>query len=242
MSEREFEETLDRLSAERTDAEQRYFAALQEYRERMTRLTARAADAEAAAARIGGWPGRAESGAVAVDGVATELALDGPDPWPANPGLRGRINALLRWLLRDYLEVLDRREERLDQLAARQRAALLEHHRALEQVAAGIEPRLRAALDYSESIGDVAARTHALTEALRETVESLRSGLDQLEPLAERLRLLGDAKHAEVLRRATEGPVRRTELLFDELERRQEALLARLARAADSPAGRDEDL
>jgi hypothetical protein len=234
VSEKEFEATLDRLVEERGEAEARYFDALEEYRRRMTRLGELASAAEEAAARIEGWPARTGVSSIDVEAGPGATSLPAPEPWPEGDGLRGRLNGFLRWVLRDYLESLDRREERLEAVADAIDARVDAERRALRHAAAQVGPQLRGLVDYAESIGDVAARTHALTEALRESVEALRSAVDLLEPLAETGRLLGDAKHAEVLRRATEGPVRRSELLFDEIERRQEALLARLARKAGS--------
>jgi hypothetical protein len=228
MSGREFEDTLDQLEAERQQTEDAYFATLEQLRRRAQLLAERAAEAEAAAARVEAWPGRPEVAAVSIAATAPMPVVEPAAGWPSDSGFRGLVNRMIRWLARDYLEALDRRQERADETARLLALRDDEAGEAWRQLAAGIEPRHRALVDGIESVGDAAARTHALVEAVRETVNALRAGFDQIEPMSEHLRLLGDAKHAEVLRRATEGPTRRTELLFDELERRQEALLAQL--------------
>lgn len=146
------------------------------------------------------------SGEAGASGVAG--AVPTRPGWPGGGrGVRGWINRGLQWLLRDYLEVLDRRADRLERRTEPLEPALGEVRELAREVGRS-----------GEAVDDAARRT------ARGTVEALAA----VASIQELIRHLVDAKDAELLERATAGPLRRTDLLLDELARQQEALLAEL--------------
>jgi len=241
-----FDATLSQLEQERQRAESSYFEALADLRNRLERIRAAADFAERSArehVEQGGVPTRVQGRPVALPdplGEGAEIAAPTAVPWPSGRGLRGFINRRLRGLLRDYLEVLDRRHE---SVAGALAAGGEERRRLAAGIDAGRAP-MAALVEEHEFLGrdldGLAAalgRVNTLVESVRELSQRSGEAFDRLEGLAEGMRLLADAKNAEALRRATEGPVRRMDLLFDAVERRQEALLAELARRVESSRG-----
>ena len=98
----------------------------------------------------------------------------------------------------------------------------------LEAAAAvGADSRRRDA-EILEATAAADARLRELSESLREAVNRAAEAIDSLADLAEQARLLADAKDAENLQRATRGPARKMEIMFEEFGRQQEALLAEL--------------
>ncbi len=130
--------------------------------------------------------------------VASALA------WPdRRGGLRAAANRLVRWLMRDFLEVLDRRGDM--------------HTRRIEELKERVD-RLQDTVSAegasAEALNDALAGTHAALQAALATHREMLS--------------LVNAKDAEVLQRSVAGPLRRMEVLFDEFGRQQEALLSQL--------------
>lgn len=192
-----------------------------------------------------GLPDSSSSVADAV--VATEAPLIGPTTDLAGrdepvemvlpgAGLRGWLAA---WLFGDLVPALDQRQgaveralEKLHGTMAALRSDVsgaLEHVRhqttqlqaAFTKLSAAQERQLVAA---AEARTDDLHRWRGVGEALDQAVEVLT----QVTRLSERLRALVDAKDAETLQRAVDGPSLQIEVIIDELTRRQEALLAEL--------------
>lgn len=197
-----FEDTLDVLEEQREETEARFRELLGELEERVAEL--RTATAEALEVHGTETAGRQ----AALDelhrqhGAATEATRSEPRaPWPGGRGLFRRcINRTARWLLRDYLEAMDRRADevtaRLDQVRLREAAT---------------------ATGWTSTAELLHRAARSATEALGAAAAVQREMLD-----------LVNAKDAEVLQRAVAGPLRRMEIVFDEFGRQQEALLAEL--------------
>jgi hypothetical protein len=213
-----FEGTLDRLEAEREAVEIEYRSKLTVLEECVGRLAAatdevgravqarddaRAAIARRARKRLG-------DGVISGDGTAGDLS-----PWPAAGGpLRRLINGLMRRLMRDYLEVVDRRTDRLNE-----RLDLLDglFGDLLEASGGHVE-------DAGSETGGKLSTAGAAHAAFERAAESLAAAAD----VHRHAHRVVNAKDAELLQRAAAGPLRRMELVFDEFARQQEALLARL--------------
>ena len=208
MSEQEtarFEDTLDALEAQREQTEARF-------RELLDGLTASVDAVRSAKEQIEAHSrqhGDARAQALAqldervVADAATRLVA-----WPTGGGVvRRRVNAFARWLLRDYLETIDRRADALN---------------------AGIDGR-------EEGIVQLRAITASLADAERDQqmlalLSASHAALEAAAGAHRQMLDLVNAKDAEVLQRAVGGPLRRMELIFDEFGRQQEALLAQLVR------------
>jgi len=233
----QFEATLEALGRARELAEQEYFDLLERMRARVetTRDAARVA-AAAAERSVGEWQAPADI-PIDLPGDAAAAPAAAQEPWPSGiRGHRGFIDRLARWLLRDYLAVLDARHEALAE-ASRQQARELGHLVSAVADAAG---RLRnadktLAAMVGERFDELAQAHTRRLEAVREAVNRTTEGLDLVADCAERLRLLADAKDAETLQRAAHGPLRKMEIMFQEFGRQQESLLAELV-------GRRQDL
>jgi len=198
-----FEDTMDTLEAQREVTEGRFRELLEELGQQV-RAVRDTADRTTALyhAQIDARREALASVKDSLSEAAGEESLD--QGWPSGGGgWRGRINRLARWLIRDYLEVIDRRDD--------------VHTRRVEDIKLRVD-RLQGTLS-AES--DVAG---ALDEALGKAHRALQAAL---ATHAEML-VLVNAKDAEVLQRAVAGPLRRMEVLFDEFGRQQEALLAQL--------------
>jgi hypothetical protein len=200
-----FEDTMDALESEREATEARF-------RELLAELTAHIADVRDASDRSTELyqtqvTARREALASVKDRLneaAGEESLNRDLGWPqGGGGLRGRVNRLARWLIRDYLEVLDRRGD--------------VHTSRVEDLKGSVDQLQGTLLVDGEA-------AEALTEALGAAHEALQAAL---ATHAEMLNLV-NAKDAEVLQRAVAGPLRRMEVLFDEFGRQQEALLSQL--------------
>lgn len=137
------------------------------------------------------------------DKAAGEESLDRDGGWPRGGGLRGLVNRLARWLMRDFLEAIDRRQHL--------------HTRRVEDLELRVD-RLQGTLAGDGDVGE------ALNEALGRAHGALQAALSTYSQMLD----LVNAKDAEVLQRAVAGPLRRMELLFDEFGRQQEALLSQL--------------
>jgi hypothetical protein len=200
-----FEDTMDVLEGEREATEARFRALLAE-------LTAHVADVRRATDRsMELYQDQLTARRDALGSVSDSLAEAAGEEslgrrlgWPqGGGGLRGRVNRLARWLIRDYLEVLDRRRDA--------------HARRVEDLEGRVD-RLQGALSAD---GEAAEAVHG---ALGSAHAALQAGL---ATHAEMLALV-NAKDAEVLQRAVAGPLRRMEVVFDEFGRQQEALLSQL--------------
>ncbi len=208
-----FEDTMDVLEARREKTEARF-------RDLLAQLTGHVDNVRAATERSTRLyqehvDARREPLALGKDGLAEAAGDDDPPDadvaWPSGGGFARRLlNGLSRWVLRDFLEVLDRRNDtrsqRVDALGARVDA---------------LRERVDRLLSTVSTDGDVAG---ALNQALGAAQQALQAAL---ATHAEMLQLV-NAKDAEVLQRAVAGPLRRMEVLFDEFGRQQEALLSQL--------------
>ena len=218
-----FEDTLDRLETERAGIEDEYHRRLTTLDECVQRLAAatdevgRATRArEEARAEIAG---RAQQRMGVGVASATPPTEDWP-AWPAGGGLMRRlINGMMRRLMRDYLEVADRRGDRI-----RERLDLME----------GVFRDLLAAtggetdVDSSTAGDPHGAAGLSTTGAARTAFECAAAALAAAAEVHRGAHLLVNAKDAELLQRAASGPLRRMELVFDEFARQQEAMLAQL--------------
>ncbi len=143
-------------------------------------------------------------------------------------GLRGW---LANWLIGDLLPTLDQRQGTIEHALADLQGDILALRkevsgtleRVQEHAAAQLEAGL-AALRATQERCDDLRRWHGVGEALEHVVEALTL----VTRLSERLRSVVDAKDAETLQRAVDGPSLQLEVIIDELTRRQEALLAEL--------------
>lgn len=224
MSDDCFEATLERLEAEREQAEGEYVALLGQLRGLLAVLPQAATVADHAAREAeGDRPDVTVHAPIRSPEVADEVRL-GEVPWPRAAGGRGLVNRIAYWVLRDYLEALDRRHDAtmsaLQAQAATARGTmatashLAERHHQLSVQLAGV--------------ADAVGRLHTLIEATRALVARVVEVVELTERGAEQLRRLADYKNAETLQRAVSGPLRRMDVLFDEVARQQEALLAEL--------------
>ena len=205
MSDDRFEDTMDVLEAHREATEGRF----RELLDRLSRHVAEVRDAADRSTALYQAQVAARRDALAsvrdsLTEAAAEESLDPDLPWPrGGVGLRGRVNAVARWLIRDYLEVLDRRRT--------------VHSRRVEDLKERVDQLQGTISTDGEAAG-------ALNEALGSAQQALQAAL---ATHAEMLDLV-NAKDAEVLQRAVAGPLRRMEVLFDEFGRQQEAMLAQL--------------
>ncbi len=152
-------------------------------------------------------------------------------------GLRGW---LVGWLLGDVQSVIDQREAAVEAAMGELRADLGRLRDDVSEVLERLQKAstvridsaiagLRATLQQQK-----AAQTEACDEDSRrwrgvgEVLDRVVEGLTQATRLSERLRAVVDAKDAEGLQRAVQGPALQIEVIIDELMRRQEALLAEL--------------
>jgi hypothetical protein len=200
-----FEDTMDVLEARREETEARFrdlSAQLSAHVSALGEATGRAAEL------YGPVVGAGRRAAAAAEGGSVGTTGDGAEPvpltWPQRTtGWRGILDRLAHWLMRDHLEVLDRR------------------HDAHQRRVAELEGRV------ADLHGTVRAEAEAgavLSDALGKAQQALQAALaTHNEMLA-----LVNAKDAEVLQRAVAGPLRRMEVIFDEFGRQQEALLAQL--------------
>ncbi len=207
-----FEDTMDVLEAEREETELRFrdlLARLTTHIDEVRTATERSTSLYQAQVEI-----RREALASVKDSLVEAAAPVAPSPditWPQGGGMvRGLLNGLSRWLLRDFFEVLDRRGDarsaRVDGLGAR---------------VDSLRERVDRLQETVSTDGDAAT---ALNEALGAAHQALQAAL---ATHAQMLHLV-NAKDAEVLQRAVAGPLRRMEVLFEEFGRQQEALLSQL--------------
>ncbi|MGD8330788.1 MAG: hypothetical protein PVJ49_15265 [Acidobacteriota bacterium] len=200
-----FEDTMDALEAQREVTEGHFRELLEELGEQVRAV--RDSTERTTAAYQAQIDARRDALAAVKDSLreaAGEESLDRARAWPSGgSGWRGGINRLARWLIRDYLEVIDRRDD--------------VRTRRVEDIKLRVD-RLQETLSAESEVAG------ALEEALGRGHQALQTALTTH---AEML-VLVNAKDAEVLQRAIAGPLRRMEVLFDEFGRQQEALLAQL--------------
>lgn len=199
-----FEDTMDALEAQRELTEGRFRALLDELARQVAAVRA-ASERTAVLYQQQVEVRRAALASVrdSLNEAAGEQSLRDLH-WPRRAGgLRGRLNRMARWVIRDFLEVLDRRGD--------------VHTRRVEDLKLRVD-RLQG------TVSGESAASAALNEALGSAHQALQAAL---ATHAEML-VLVNAKDAEVLQRAVAGPLRRMEVLFDEFARQQEALLAQL--------------
>ena len=218
-----FEETLDRLESERESIEDEYGQSLTILDECVQHLAA--ATEEVGRATRAREEARAEIARRAQQRLgdkAASAASTTPEwpAWPAGGGpVRRLVNGLMGRLMRDYLEVVGHRTDRIkehldllegvfgDMLAATGGDAGVESPESGDQ---SDEGGLSAA-------GAARAAFECAAEALAAAAEVHRGA-----------HRVVNAKDAELLQRAASGPLRRMELVFDEFARQQEAMLAQL--------------
>ena len=152
-------------------------------------------------------------------------------------GLRGW---LANWLIGDLLPTLDQRQGTIGHALADLQGDILalrkEVSGTLERVQEHAAAQLEAGLAVlsatqeqqrvatAEARGDELRRWQGVGEALGQVVKALTL----VTLLSERLRSVVNAKDAETLQRAVDGPSMQFEVIIDELTRRQESLLAEL--------------
>lgn len=199
-----FEDTMDALEAQREVAEGRFRELLEELGEHV-RAVRDGTDRTTALYRAQIDARRDALAAVkhSLSEAAGEESLGSGRAWPSGGGWRGRINRLARWLIRDYLEVIDRRDD--------------VHTRHVEDIKLRVD-RLQGTLSAEDQVAE------ALDDALGRAHQALHAAL----AVHSEMLVLVNAKDAEVLQRAVAGPLRRMEVVFDEFGRQQEALLAQL--------------
>ena len=237
-----FEETLDALEQQRDAIEVDFRERVAELDAEARKLTSSVAEAlEAARNSRAAAVGFVEERLAAVQRALPEAGERAE--WPRGGGfVRRRLNSFMRWLLRDYLEVLDRRADAFEVRAAALNVAI----RELADVVPMLSRRpIGMALEAVEMIsGDAEAAirtgeisTFRITEEeagrsdvdfLDQTLQSMAAALAGLVEVQQKMLELVNAKDAEMLQRAAHGPLRRMELVFDEFGRQQEALLAEL--------------
>lgn len=233
----DFESGFTELERAREIGEQDYATFIAELRRRLDALKPALSAAEAAAERAAGSvasldlpaPAPIDTGSQSVPAALPRVEAC---PWPDGAGVRGLLNGFLRWALRDFLEVLDRRQDAVVELADGGAAAAEDRHRsvstALEATRAVLLEQRAALQDHRREAADSLQNLHALAEATRNLAVRLAEAVDLLEQGSNHLHGLTDLKNAETLHRATAGPLRRMDVLFDEVARQQEALLAEL--------------
>ena len=219
-----FEETAARLRQQREATEA-------EFRERLSELDARvrrlADQAEAAATQAESHQQASEPliesdwvAATARQPVAEVASVN----WPPAGGRLG-LARLARWILRDHLEVLDRRYEILAAELVAARADDASRAQAVEERMTALAARDEEVVAH---LRGQAAQQRDASEAVRGALNYAVEALGGLVGVVEAVTLLVDAKDAEGLQRAAHGPLRKMELMFDEFARQQEALLAGL--------------
>lgn len=206
MTERDrgrFEDTLDILEGKREETEERFRDLLVELADNLEAL--RVATERSTAIYRQRLQERRQALAAVKEGLQGAAEAAGPEPgWPKGAGLvRRRLNRFLRWLLRDYLEIVDRRFDA--------RAVRID--------------RLRSTVD---RLHDTVALDGEGAEGLHDLLELARRALQAAHATHAEMLDLVNAKDAEVLQRAVAGPLRRMEVLFDEFARQQESLLSQL--------------
>jgi hypothetical protein len=206
MTERDrgrFEDTLDILEGKREETEERFRDLLVELSDNLEALrVATERSAEIYRQRL---QERRQALAAVKEGLQGAAEAAGPETeWPKGAGLsRRRLNGFLRWLLRDYLEIVDRRFDA--------RAVRID--------------RLRSTVD---RLHETVALDGEGAEGLHDLLELARRALQAANATHAEMLDLVNAKDAEVLQRAVAGPLRRMEVLFDEFARQQEGLLSQL--------------
>jgi uncharacterized coiled-coil protein SlyX len=234
MAEKPQDETLADLERVRAEAERDFLAQVELLEARVAAALSALRSAESVSAEAPPPPDGLAVSALPAAPAAPSGTPRQPDqvPWPGGGGpLRGLLNAVARWGLRDYLAVLDARHEAL---AERSRHLESDGSARLEQLAA-VQAQTTEALSaivtelrvMAEQL-PAALRGARLAEATREALNGLGETVDLVSGIALRLRVLMNAKDAEVLRRSVGGPDRKVEAVMDLLNRRQEALLAEL--------------
>jgi len=218
-----FEDTLDQLESERESIEDEYHRSLSILDECVQRLAA--ATEEVGRATRAREEARAEIALRAqqrLGGKTASVAPTTPEwpAWPTGGGpVRRLVNGLMGRLMRDYLEVVDRRTERI-----RERLDTLE----------GVFGDLLAATGGEAGDGSSAAGAQSgegglsTTGAARSAFECAAEALAAAAEVHRGAHRVVNAKDAELLQRAASGPLRRMELVFDEFARQQEAMLAQL--------------
>lgn len=218
-----FEDTLDRLESERESVEAEYQRHLSMLEECVERLAAaieelgRAVDAqdEARAAITS----RVEQRLTAAPSVGGQREPE-MAPWPNGGGLlRGFVNRVVRWGMRDYLQAIDQRTDRLSE-----RLDLLTGVFGDLLAATGGAAAAGTSLEGARPQGGELGTIRAAHAAFVIAGEAMVAAAD-VHRSAHRV---VNAKDAELLQRAAAGPLRRMELVFDEFGRQQEALLAHL--------------
>jgi hypothetical protein len=221
------------LRAARVAAEDDFLAQVREFESRVARVLEAASLAERAAAAAGVAAATAttgQGGTLTSQAPAAPRRLPDQIPWPGSSGgVRGALNALSRWLLRDYLAVLDRRHE-----ALAERSLVLETDldRSVTDLAERCDALQAGTLEMQHSIAGLGGEMRGVqaerVEALREGFNRVAETLDLIAGTALRLRTLMNAKDAEAVQRAVAAIDRKSETVLDLLARRQEALLAEL--------------
>lgn len=218
-----FEDTLDRLESERESIEDEYRQSLATLDECVQRLAAAAE--EVGRATRAREDARAEIARRAQQRLGDEgaSAASTTPEWPAWPTgggpVRRLLNGLMGRLMRDYLEVVDHRTDRI-----RERLDLLE----------GVFGDLLAATGGDAGVESPASgdrsgeRGLSATVAARTAFECAAEALAAAAEVHRGAHRVVNAKDAELLQRAASGPLRRMELVFDEFARQQEAMLAQL--------------
>ena len=207
----EFESTLEELSAARDEVELEWVRRVEELTARTQAAMGAARTAEELA---GADPNAGLEAAPVFDAPNLATALPPLPTASSGGGVRGR---LCRWLLGEFLGAL---QEWASEVAgahaqSQQDVAALRSHAAL------IDEDRRAARE-------ARVAQYQRTEAIREAVNRMIESVDLFAGVAYKAREMMNAKDAELLHRSTEGPLRRTDVILDELGRQQEALLAEL--------------
>ena len=218
-----FEDTLDRLESERESIEDEYRQSLATLDECVQRLAA--ATEEVGRATRAREEARAEIARRAQQRLGDEAASAASTPleWPAWPTgggpVRRLVNGLMGRLMRDYLEVVDHRTDRI-----RERLDLLEGVFGDLLAATGGDAGVESPTSGDQSGEGGLSATGAARAAFECAAEALAAAAE-VHRGAHRV---VNAKDAELLQRAASGPLRRMELVFDEFARQQEAMLAQL--------------
>lgn len=236
MTEQPIEDTLGDLEATRVAAEDDYLSYVGQLEDRVKQVLDAAAAAEAAARRAESSPLDEATAA----SIPEPLELARPRrqqadqaPWPASGiGLRGLLNRIARWWLRDYLAVLDARHEALAERSRHLETDLDDTFAALVSRQAEL---LAGCAQLSETLTDLRNWIRRAWEEQASRGELLRDGLNRVAEAIDlvagaslRLRRLMNAKDAETVRRVVGGADQKAEVVLDALARRQEALLAEL--------------
>lgn len=237
-----FEETLDALEQQREAIEVDFRKRADQLEAEARKLTSSVAEAlEAARNSRAAAVGFVEQRLTAVQRALPESA--GRAEWPRGGGfVRRRLNGLMRWVLRDYLETLDRRADVFETRAAALNVAIRELADVVPMLSRRPTGPALEAVETASSDAEAATRTGEIStvriteeeggrtdvQFLDQTLQSVAVALAALVEVQQRMLELVNAKDAEMLQRAAHGPLRRMELVFDEFGRQQEALLAEL--------------